>query len=419
MESSGGILSHGYLLAFVTVFVGGFLTSLTPCVYPLISVTVSIFGARDENTTRSRSMLLASCYVGGIAVTYTALGIGFALTGRVFSFGSFLANWKVVLPLCAVFLAMAASMFGAFELSLPSGLQQRLTSVGGKGFAGAFLMGLVGGIIAAPCTGPVLASILTYVATTRSVALGGGLLFTYALGMGVLFFVVAAFAAALPRSGSWMEAVKSILGVVMLLAALYFLRNVWKPLAELGTHSPLFIAGSAVAVVAGIIAGGLRLSFHGPTREKLQKGFALALISVGGFGVLAYTMAVPSTPTTPTAAVAELTWIRGEKDGLTAAKTAHKPAFVDFYADWCLPCKEMELKVFHQPEVAAELQRFQLVKVDCTKGDDDAVAVESQKRWGADTLPTLLMLGADGQAAKKIDHFVEKDEFLAALRMVH
>jgi thiol:disulfide interchange protein DsbD len=416
MDSSGGILSHGYLLAFVTVFVGGFLTSLTPCVYPLISVTVSIFGARDENSTRSRSMLLASCYVGGIAVTYTALGIGFALTGRAFSFGSFLANWKVVLPLCAVFLAMAASMFGAFELSLPSGLQQRLTTVGGKGFAGAFLMGLVGGIIAAPCTGPVLASILTYVATTRSVTLGGSLLFTYALGMGVLFFVVAAFASALPRSGSWMEAVKSILGVVMVLAALYFLRNVWKPLGAFGAHSPLFIAGSAVAVAAGIVAGGLRLSFHGPLREKLQKGFALALVSAGGFGVLAYTMAVPATAE---AKVAELTWIRGEKGGLSAAKTAHKPAFVDFYADWCLPCKEMELKVFHEPEVAAELQRFQLVKVDCTGGDDDPVALESQKRWGANTLPTLLMLGTDGQAAKKIDHFVEKDEFLAALRMVH
>src|SRR5258708_22545735 len=159
MQSGANILSNGYFFAFATVFIGGFLTSLTPCVYPLISVTVSIFGARDENVSRARSMLLASCYVAGIAVTYTSLGIGFALDGRAFSLGSVLANWKVVIPLVLVFAAMAASMFGAFELSLPTGLQTRLSSVGGKGFAGAFLMGLVGGIIAAPCTGPVLASI--------------------------------------------------------------------------------------------------------------------------------------------------------------------------------------------------------------------------------------------------------------------
>ena len=245
---NGNILDHGYFLAFATVFVGGFLTSLTPCVYPLISVTVSIFGAREDSISRPRAMALASCYVAGIAVTYTSLGVGFALTGRALGFGSFLANWKVVLPLALVFLVMASSMFGAFELSLPTGLQTRLSSVGGKGFGGAFLMGLVGGIIAAPCTGPVLASILAYVATTRSVALGGSLLFTYAIGMGVLFFVVAAFASALPKSGRWMEAVKSVFGIVMVVAALYFLRNVWPTLGRLGEHSPRFIIMSAVAV---------------------------------------------------------------------------------------------------------------------------------------------------------------------------
>ncbi len=413
MESGGSILSHGYFFAFFTVFVGGFLTSLTPCVYPLISVTVSIFGARDQSITRGRSLLLASCYVGGIAVTYTSLGVGFALTGRALGFGSFLANPKVVVPLAAVFIAMAASMFGAFELSLPSGLQTRLTTVGGKGFAGAFLMGLVGGIIAAPCTGPVLASILTYVATTRSVGLGGGLLFTYALGMGVLFFVVAAFASALPKSGAWMEAVKSIFGVVMVVAALYFLRNVWSTLAAVGTHTPRFLTIAVLALTVGVFIGGLKLSFHGPVGEKLRKGAGVLLMMAGGFGVMAWILAVPAT-----AQATELVWIHGEPGGVAAARTAHKPAFLDFYADWCLPCKELDIKVFHQPEVMAELQRFQLVKVDCTRGDDDPVVIETQKRYGAATLPTLVMLGPDGQLAKKIDHFVEKAELLDALRAI-
>src|SRR5258708_20292088 len=118
MQSGANILSNGYFFAFATVFIGGFLTSLTPCVYPLISVTVSIFGARDENVTRARSMLLATCYVAGIAVTYTSLGVGFALTGRALAFGSFLANWKIVVPLALVFAAMAAPIFAPFHLPL-------------------------------------------------------------------------------------------------------------------------------------------------------------------------------------------------------------------------------------------------------------------------------------------------------------
>jgi thiol:disulfide interchange protein DsbD len=416
MQSAGNILSQGYFFAFATVFVGGFLTSLTPCVYPLISVTVSIFGAREENISRGRAMLLASCYVAGIAVTYTSLGVGFALTGRALGFGSFLANWKIVVPLAVIFLAMAASMFGAFELSLPSGLQTRLSTVGGKGFAGAFLMGLVGGIIAAPCTGPVLASILAYVATTRSVVLGGSLLFTYAIGMGVLFFVVAAFASALPKSGRWMEMVKSVFGVVMVVAALYFLRNVIPSFGQFGTHSTRFVVIALVLLFVGVAAGGLSLSFHGASLEKLRKAIGVALIVVGGYGMVAWVMAAPA----PAEAHApELRWVKGAETGVAAAKAAGKPAFLDFYADWCLPCKEMELKVFHQPEVAAELQRFQLVKVDCTQGDDDPVVTATQKQYGANTLPTMVMMGADGQVQKKIDHYVEKEEFLQALRAVH
>src|SRR5262249_46881787 len=159
---------------------------LTPCVYPLIPITVSLFGARGEDVTRPRAMLLASSYVSGIAVMYSTLGVFSALAGR--AFGTFLANAWIMVPIALLFLFMAVSMFGAFELNLPAPLQSRLSKVGGKGLGGAFAMGLVGGIIAAPCTGPVLATVLGYVATTRSVAIGGSLLFTYALGMGVLFF---------------------------------------------------------------------------------------------------------------------------------------------------------------------------------------------------------------------------------------
>jgi thiol:disulfide interchange protein DsbD len=207
--SAPDFLAHGLPWAYGAAFAGGFLTSLTPCVYPLIPITVSLFGARGEGVPRARAVALAGAYVAGIAAMYAALGTASALLGR--AFGTFMANPWVIVPIALLFAAMAASMFGAFALQLPPTLQERLTRVGGKRFGGAFAMGLVGGVIAAPCTGPVLASILACVATTRSVALGASLLATYALGLGVLVFLsaaIAAFAVALPRSGAWMEVVR-------------------------------------------------------------------------------------------------------------------------------------------------------------------------------------------------------------------
>ena len=400
---SGNLLAHGYFFAFATMFVGGFLTSLTPCVYPLIPITVSLFGARGEDVPRSRAMTLAACYVGGIGVMYASLGVGFALAGK--AFGTFMANPWVIVPIAIVFVAMAASMFGAFELNLPPALAQRLSSVGGKGFGGAFAMGLVGGIIAAPCTGPTLVSALTFVATTRSVAVGGSLLFTYALGMGVLFFAIAAFAIALPKSGAWMEAVKSIFGIVMLVAALYFLRNVVPALMHYGRPTPRFLAINVAIALAGLALGAVQLSFHDGAPKVARKAVGVALLVAGLFGGIAWAL----TPK-------PLAWVYGEKPGLAAARAAHKPALLDFYADWCIPCKEMDVKTFDK--VADELSRFELVKVDCTN-DDDPVVVETVKRYDAETRPTIIVLDSDGKLVKKYDGVVSADDLRPVLQATH
>jgi thiol:disulfide interchange protein DsbD len=410
MGSEGNLLQHGVLWAFATVFVGGFLTSLTPCVYPMISITVSLFGGRGEDVTRRRAMALAATYVAGIGVMYTTLGVSFALAGR--AFGTFMGSPWVMVPIAVLFFVMAASMFGAFELALPTSLQTRLSGVGGKGYAGAFLMGLVGGIIAAPCTGPVLASVLAYVATTRSVALGGSLLFTYALGMGVLFFVIAAFAVALPKSGGWMDAVKSLFGVVMIVAALYFLRNVYKPVASYGVHTDRWLMIHVVAIVAGVLIGGVHLSFkYSPAIEKLRKGLGVAAIVVGGFGIVGWILAPRETE----AGKPQLTWIKGEEPGLAAARDQHKPVLMDFFADWCLPCKKMELATFGDPEVARELGRLTLVKVDTTDDDDPAVTAV-KKKYQANTLPTLVLIDSSGKIVHTIHDEVGPKELLPLLR---
>ena len=198
-------LGRGSAVALLFAVAAGLGTALTPCVYPMIPITVSVFGAKS-GVSRSRALALATVYVAGMATMYGALGTASALLGK--AFGTFLASPWVIVPIAVVFLTMSLSFFGAFELGLPMALQARLSRVGGAGFAGAFLMGIVSGFIAAPCTGPPLVAILTYIATTRDAVKGFALTFTYALGIGVPFWAVAGFSMSLPKSGRWMEALR-------------------------------------------------------------------------------------------------------------------------------------------------------------------------------------------------------------------
>jgi thiol:disulfide interchange protein DsbD len=409
VEGSTDLLSHGVFLAFTTAFIGGFLTSLTPCVYPLIPITVSLFGAREENVSRAQAIGLATAYVGGMGTMYAALGVFSALAGR--GFGTQLASPWVVVPIAALFLLMAASMFGAFELSLPQGLQQRLTKIGGKGPGGAFAMGLVGGIIAAPCTGPVLASILTYVATTHSVGLGASLLFVYALGMGVLFFLIAAFAIGLPKSGAWMDAVKTIFGISMIEAALYFMRPIAPQLSRFASGQPrALMVGLGIAAL-GVAIGAIHLSFsYTGALERTRKGFGVALVIAGAWQATLFFL----TPREN-----HLVWSHDEAAAVAQAKAEHKPVLIDFFAEWCLPCKELDVRTFSKPEVAEELSRFVLAKVDCT--DDDSGEVQARKlRYNAKTLPTVVILDSNGQEQQRISgKFVMPKEMVRLLQQVH
>jgi thiol:disulfide interchange protein DsbD len=394
-------LKHASLWSYALVFLGGILTSLTPCVYPLIPITLSIFGARGENVSRGRAIGLASIYVSGIGVMYSSLGVGVALTGR--AFGTFMSSPWVIAPIAILFLIMAASMFGAFELNLPTGLQTRLSKLGGAGPGGAFIMGLVGGIIAAPCTGPVLASLLAFVATTKSIAFGGSLLFTYALGMGVLFFVLAATAASLPRSGAWMEAVKSVFGVVMIVAALYFLRNVISPLGHYGDWRPRFGLIHGGIAFAGVAVGGIHLTFHEGLGLQVRKGLGVGLICFGLFGVIGWLLAPKP-----------LDWVKGEQQAVAAARASGRPLLLDFSADWCIPCHELEVQVFSDNDVQRELNRFTVGKVDCTEDTDEVTAVK--EKYDAKTLPTVVVLDRAGKVTVRWNRVMSAKELLSAIK---
>ncbi|HTO97392.1 MAG TPA: cytochrome c biogenesis protein CcdA [Myxococcales bacterium] len=406
------------LATFAVLFAGGVLTSLTPCVYPLIPITVSIFGARQPEH-RGRSVALSATYVGGIAAMYSALGLFAALSGK--AFGTVLSSPAVVVLLALFLAALAASMFGAFDIAVPAGLQQRLASVTGKGFAHAFGMGLVAGIIAAPCTGPVLAGVLTYVATQRSALLGFWMLFTYALGMGLLFFLLGATSLRLPRSGAWMETVKSVLGVALLAAAVGLL------LPFLPRPGPLPLSARSLGLLAGalafagVLAGALSLSFHGAAREKAMKLGALVLL-VGGVGLRFGWAGAPRADK-----AFQIPWLKDEKLAVRESLSTGRPLLIDFSAEWCAACKELDVHTWTDPVVAREVSdRFVALKIDAT--DETEEINQLTNKYGVPGLPTVLMMACKderppecavpGEGPARVTGFLGPPEMLERLRRV-
>ena len=396
LSSKLGLASGVGVGTFVVLYLAGVLTSLTPCVYPLIPITLRVFGA-SKNEGRGRATALSATFVGGIATTYTALGLFAALSGK--AFGGALSSPWVAGAMALFMIALAASMFGAFEIDLPQGLKQRLSSVRGSGFAPAFAMGLASGVIAAPCTGPVLAGVLTFVSTTRSAGLGASMLFTYALGLGTLFFAMGATGLKLPRSGPWMETVKAVLGLALVASGvsllLPFLRR--PPMLPLGVLPVAVITG--LAAFGAVALGALTLSFHGDGhegagREKLQKGAGLVLL-VLAVGVRFGWLGAPHLDRRPIA------WLHDEKLALAEAQRTGKPILVDFFAEWCAACKELDVHTFSDPIVQAEVaDKFVALKIDATDETDEVTRLTS--KYGVPGLPTVLMFGCGKAVAPAV-----------------
>lgn len=420
-------LSHGSLVALGASYVFGLATGLTPCVYPMIAITVSVFGARQARS-RLEGLLLSLTFVVGIVCLFTPLGVISALTGK--GFGAALGNPWVVATIAIVFLALSASLFGAFEIALPQGLQNRLSSIGGSGYRGAFLLGLVCGIVSAPCVGPFLFGLLGWIATTRNVALGSAAMALYGLGLGTLYFVVGAFAVNLPKAGAWMVGAKWVGGVCLAYMALGYVRDALprETLHAFANPGALYGAVGLVVLAVGVGLAGVHVAAERrrSTFARLSRPTKLASIvpAVAGLFMVVTWWQLPRSSVIAIADAAtgapsqELRWESSETAATARAAGEHRPLIVDFGATWCAACKELEEKTFHDPHVRAEGARYVAVRVDATNDDDPDVTRVREKYGATEGLPVVLLMGSDGREAVRFTEFVPPDRFAAALANV-
>ncbi len=426
---AGLLQNAGFWLAVSTFFGFGLLLALTPCVFPMIPILSGIIVGQGHHVSRSKSFLLSLAYVLGMAVTYAALGVAAGLTGTLLS--TALQNPWVLGAFAAVFVVLSFSMFGFYELQLPSFLQSKLSEeashLHGGHLAAVFAMGALSAVIVGPCVAAPLAGALLYIGQSGDAVLGGAALFAMALGMGVPLLLVGLSATTLlPRSGPWMEAVKKAFGVILLGTALWLVSPVlpaalvmagWAlllivPAVFMHALDPLSATAKGwqrfwkgIGIVMLLAGAALVVGLAAGSRDPLQplKGVVAANAAAGG-GAEA-----PALPFVRVKSVADLE---------ARVKAAGKPVMLDFYADWCVSCKEMERFTFADPKVRAKLAGFTLLQADVTaNSEDDKALLQRFKLFGP---PGIIFFDAAGQeiAGLRVVGFQEATPFLQVLQRV-
>ena len=369
-------LFHGETWLLILSFFGfGLLLSFTPCVLPMVPILSGIIIGQGQKMTRSHGLLLSGAYVLGMAITYTLAGVAAGLSGALLS--AALQNPWVLGTFAAVFVVLALSMFDFYELQLPTSLQSRLAGASGRlhggHYAGVFVMGALSALIVGPCVAAPLAGALLYISQSGSAALGGAALFAMALGMGVPLLVVGASAGALlPKTGPWMETVKRFFGVMLLAVAIYLVSPVLPVTAQM-------LAWAALLTFTGIYLRAIdplppatgsfaRLS-KGVGMIALVAGIAFVVGALSGSrdvlqplsGLRSTAAVAPAGPGVAFQRVANL----AELDAAIAAANG-KTLMLDFYADWCVSCKEMERYTFTDPQVQSRLTGMVKIQADVT-----------------------------------------------------
>jgi len=387
--------SRGLLLNLIVIFLGGLALNLTPCVYPLIPITIGYFGGQTEGRT-SKLFVLGLLYVLGLSITYSVVGVVTSLSGALF--GSLLQSTAVIVVICLIFVALALSMFGLYEFKLPDSWVMK---AGGarSGRFGAFFMGLTMGIVAAPCVGPFVFSLITIVAKKQDPFYGFIVFFVLSLGLGLPYLILALFSGklkSLPRAGLWMEAVKHIFGFIMIGMALYFAA----PLIPRDINK-------FVLPVYGIIVAVYLLFFDKSANSS--KGFKQFKT------VLSIIVIIASVYFGWPVKEEHGNWQVFDQNTYTSSLGKDK-IIIDFWADWCTACKEFDAITFKNEKVKGVLAEFKAFKSDLTKNDDNTKKIYTN--FKIISLPTVLIFDSKGNEVKRITGFMEPEEFLKVIEAV-
>jgi len=402
-QSSLDLASKSLPLLLAGVFLAGLALNLTPCVFPLIPITVGFFTQQTKDREGS-AFPLALAYVMGIALTYSVLGVLAALSGAIF--GAALQSPWVVGLIVVVLLSLATSMFGLWELRVPGWAQR--ASGGRTGVFGALIMGLVMGFVAAPCIGPFVVGLLTYVGQRGDPVLGFILFFTLAMGLGLPYLILGTFTGAinkLPASGMWMIGVRRVFGVILVAMAAYF-------------AAPLMSGDSGKWLMSGVLVLGAlyllvidRTGHEQPTIDRVMRLLSTGMLMAGVF----LAPGVRGGGGAATVAEDHLQWQPYEAAAVAAARTGNSPMIIDFSAEWCAPCRELDEKTFAAPEVRAVLEEYARFKVDLTRSTDANQELTSE--FGVMGVPTVIVF-AGGEEIFRITGFEPPERFLKRLEAV-
>ncbi|MGD8932074.1 MAG: protein-disulfide reductase DsbD [Chromatiales bacterium] len=428
VDEIAATLQGGSLLVIVGVFfLLGLGLAFTPCIFPMIPILSGIIAGQGENITTRKAFILSLVYVLAMALTYTFAGVLAGLFGANLQ-ATFQNPW-ILSTFAGVFVLLALSMFGFYDLQLPTSLQSKLTEMSNKQQGGSLLgvaiMGLLSALIVGPCVAPPLAGALIYIGQTGDALLGGLALFSLSLGMGAPLLVIGASAGKLlPRAGSWMNAVKAVFGVALLGVAILLLERI------IPTDIAMLLWG-ILLIVSAVYMGALRhLEIEASGWQKLWKGLgvvflvygALMLVGAAAGGKdtlqplrgLAIGGAAHSTQELVFKRIKTTTDLERE---LAAASARGQTVMLDFYADWCVSCKEMEKYTFSDPQVIEALQETLLLQADVTANDAEDQAL-LQGHFGLPGPPAIMFYGTDGQERKnyRVIGFKPADEFTAQVK---
>jgi thioredoxin:protein disulfide reductase len=424
------LFKKGSFWLVVSFFFGaGLLLAFTPCMFPMIPILSGIIVGRGHKITHAHGFILSFAYVMGMAITYAAVGVLAGFSGTLLS-NALQTSWALG-GFALIFVLLALAMFGLYELQLPAALQSRLTTTSNKlhggHISGVFVMGALSAIIVGPCVAAPLAGALLYIGQTHDAFLGGSALFSMALGMGVPLMLIGASAGTLlPKAGPWMESVKRFFGVLLLAVAIWII----SPIIPVATQMMLW---ASLLILSAIYLRALDALPHTASGwHKLWKGIGIfslligiaylvgalsgardPLRPLGALGTAGSSVQLQAVSTLPFVRVSSLDELHGR-----VAQANGKPVMLDYYADWCVSCKEMERFTFSDPKVRAKLKNAILLQADVTaNNENDKALLSHYELFGP---PAILFFGPDGKelTAQRVTGYQNAAQFLESLEKV-